>query len=34
MAHVLAMAAGQIGYPIALFILMKTGNALNHDRLS
>ena len=30
MPHMLSMAAGQIGHPIALFILMITDNGLVH----
>jgi hypothetical protein len=30
MAHVLAMSAGQIGHPVAVFVLMKTDDGLMH----
>lgn len=33
MPHMLAMAAGQIGHPVALFILMIADNGLVHDVL-
>ena len=31
--HVLCVAAGQVGYPIALLILVKPDNCLFHDCL-
>jgi hypothetical protein len=34
MPHMLSMAAGQVGHPIAVFILMKTNNRLLHQRTS
>jgi len=33
-AHVLTMATGQVGYPIAIFILMKTNNGLMHGTIT
>ena len=33
MPHVLAMAAGQIGHPVAKFIEMIADNRLIHDRV-
>lgn len=33
MSHMLAMAAGQIGHPVSLFILMIADNGLVHDVL-